>query len=1255
GGGSKDWYPIIKPANITAPHVENTTPPDGAVNVSVTPQISITFSNKMNRTATESALSMSGGLNLMNFAWSNGDLTVAFVPTNTLSSTTTYTITVFIAAKDVLENHLENNYQFSFTTKDIIPPTIILTVPSHNSVNIALNENIVITFSESMNTSTVAFSCSPNTGGVWIPFWSNKNSVVTYSHLSNFGSLTTYTFRITGGQDLGGNNLVGGSKPNPWTFTTVDVVGPEITTTTPTNGTKGVLLIANVVVTFSEQMNTTSVNYTCTPDPGGWGTTWTNSDKTVTYTHNPFTTQTMYTFHITQGKDTADNPLNPSLPNPWSFTTKDTIPPKIIVTSPSNGSVNIPITAKIIVTFNEEMDNTTVGYVCNPNPGGWSVTWTGGNTVATFSHNSFIENTKYTFQITSGKDTSGNDLVNGSVPNPWSFTTIDFTPPKISATMPVNGTIGITLNANVVVTFSEAMDTNSIAFTCTPNPGGWAAIWSGGNSIVTYTHDLFTSFTNYTFHITAAKDLAGNDLIAGTIPNPWPFKTKDALSPSIISTFPQNGSANVATTSNIVVIFSEKIDISTVSFICSPNPAGWTEVWSMGDTVVTYMHNPFERYVNYTFQISSAMDLNGNNLVAGEVPNPWSFITIDNIPPVIQSSPIETTIEDKQYIYNMEAFDSNNDILTYQLTSNPSGMTINSSTGSISWVPTNEQVGANPVIAMVADGNGGIDTQSFIITVLNANDAPNITSTPIQTATEDMKYYYDVEAYDIDAYDELTYILITYPIGMIMDSSTGVTTWVPSNEQVGENYATVKVTDKYDGVATQPFTIIVTNVNDPPSITSAAVTAAVEDTPYIYDVQVVDIDPTEDVLTFSLKTNPIDMKIDSATGEISWNPTNDQVGLNNVVVMVSDGNGGSDTQSFSIDVKNVNDPPTIISTPIIIALEDEQYIYDVEAKDIDIGDMLVYGLDTNPVGMTIDTSAGIITWKPTNDDVGVTPIVAKVVDGGGAKALQPFTITVENVNDPPSITSTPVTTATVEAEYLYDLEATDIDPTNDVLTFSLTTYPTGMKIDTSTGAITWTPTEEQVGENAVVVVVLDGNDGTTTQSFTITVDPTEPNVDDEETEKDSVEQLVLFNILMFIIIIVLFVLLFVLLFMFVLKPKRGKLSKVEAAEEGGGAKPEERQAFPEKSPEPQPPQALPSEEVPLLVKAPEPMPPPIPAPLSVVPKLKPKPQAPPPKLKPKSEPAMPKIKSKPDAPIPKIKPKTQTPMNRIKIKSAKLP
>jgi nitrous oxidase accessory protein NosD len=1224
GGGSKDWYPITKPANITAPHVESTIPANGAINISINPKISVTFSNKMNRSATESAISMvtgSIGISLWNFTWSNGDLTVTFEPVYDLDSEKKYTVTISIAAKDVLESNLEKKYQFTFTTKDVIEPYIILTSPYNWEYDVALNTKINVTFSEPMNCSSITFTCSPDPGG-WYVNWSSMNTYASFSH-TDFGSLIQYTFKITGGKDMGGNTLYNYYwLPNPWNFTTVDVQGPEIVSTSPSNGSTCVLLNAKVVVTFSEQMNTTSVTYTCSPDPGNWSASWTNSDTVVTYSHNLFNDDTTYTFHITAGKDKKDNLLNPSIPNPWNFRTQDATPPKIKAVSPLNGSKNVLLNANIIVTFNEIMDTNTVTYTCNPNPGGWSVSWSGEDTVATYSHSLFDENTEYTFQITGGKDVTGNELVDGYVPNPWSFTTLDTSAPEITATMPVNGAIGITLNDNIIVTFSEPMDTSTVAFTCSPNPGGWSVLWSAFNTIATYTHDLFTSYTNYTFHITAGKDETGNDLVKGLIPNPWWFKTKDAMSPTILSTSPENGSKNVVLTANVVVTFSERMDTDTVNYICSPNPTGWDVIWSNDNKVATYTHEPFERFTLYTFHIISGKDMGGNNLVASSVPNPWTFTTADNLPPAILTDPVEVATEDVEYIYDIEAFDLNNDILTYQLTSYPTGMTINSFSGEIKWTPTNDQVGENPVTIIVSDGRGGIDTQSYLITVINVNDLPVITSVPILICTEDAKYNYELEAYDIDAGDSLTFSLTIFPNGMEIDPATGLITWVPTNEQVGQNQVSVKVLDKFNGIAKQSFEIIVSNVNDPPEIISSPTTTAKEGYIYMYKAEAIDIDPTWDVLTYALDTYPPGMDIDPSSGLVSWTPVNDQIGINNILLSVSDGNNGTDTQSFTIDVENLNDPPEIISSPNMSAVEDEQYIYDVEAVDIDQGDSLSYYLTTYPPGMTIDIDSGMISWTPSNDDIGSTPISLEVVDSGNAKDTQSFTITVLNMNDGPIFTSIPITNGTVDSEYFYNVDAEDIDPTGDELTFTLTTYPAGMNIDPNTGIITWTPTADQIGKNNVAVVVSDGNGGTSEQAFSITVAPLDSN-GEGKSKKDTTDEFAFFDILLILLIIIILI---VLILMFVLKPPKFRKDKVE---------PEE--PVEDKS---KPTSLAPLAPIkPMIVKQSEEK-------TETKPTsddIKPETRSPPiPQIKQKPAPPIPKIKSRPEAPpIPKIKSRSE--------------
>ena len=88
-------------------------------------------------------------------------------------------------------------------------------------------------------------------------------------------------------------------------------------------------------------------------------------------------------------------------------------------------------------------------------------------------------------------------------------------------------------------------------------------------------------------------------------------------------------------------------------------------------------------------------------------------------------------------------------------------------------------------------------------------------------------------------------------------------------------------------------------------------------------------------------------------------------------------------------------------------------------------------------------------------------------------------------NSSPVIESDPVTTAKEGAAYTYDVEATD--PNGDTLTYSLTTSPTGMTINSNTGVINWTPAA--AGSFEVTVEVSDSSKSDT-QSFTITVSET---------------------------------------------------------------------------------------------------------------------------------------------------------------------
>jgi RHS repeat-associated protein len=280
-------------------------------------------------------------------------------------------------------------------------------------------------------------------------------------------------------------------------------------------------------------------------------------------------------------------------------------------------------------------------------------------------------------------------------------------------------------------------------------------------------------------------------------------------------------------------------------------------------------------------------------------------------------------------------------------------------------------------------------------------------------------------------------------------------------------------------------------VNVAPVITSMPVLAATAGQPYAYQVTATDAN-VGDVLTFSLPIAPVGMAINPATGLIAWTPTLAQIGNSNVTVRVTDAGGLFAEQGFILTVATpppTNQVPSIASTPLTATVARASYSYDVDATDPDPGDALAFALPTAPSGMTINATTGLIAWTPTLAQVGDHSVVVRVTDTGGLFAEQSFTITVSTpppTNQPPSINSTPLTTATADTRYSYDVDASDPD-VGEVLTYSLTTAPAGMSIDAASGLVEWTPSAAQTGDHPVEVKVQDAGGLSATQPFTITV------------------------------------------------------------------------------------------------------------------------------------------------------------------------
>jgi PGF-pre-PGF domain-containing protein len=128
-----------------------------------------------------------------------------------------------------------------------------------------------------------------------------------------------------------------------------------------------------------------------------------------------------------------------------------------------------------------------------------------------------------------------------------------------------------------------------------------------------------------------------------------------------------------------------------------------------GDNVIITVWN---NYHSESIVVTLAGSVTGADLYLNMTPEVG-----ENHPPEIISEPITMAYTGVLYRYDVEADDSDGDILEYSLTKKPQGMFMDGHTGLIEWVPRFWQVGKHKVIVRVEDGRGGNDTQEFVVRV----------------------------------------------------------------------------------------------------------------------------------------------------------------------------------------------------------------------------------------------------------------------------------------------------------------------------------------------------------------------------------------------------------------------------------------------------------------------------------------------------------------------------------------------------------
>jgi hypothetical protein len=288
---------------------------------------------------------------------------------------------------------------------------------------------------------------------------------------------------------------------------------------------------------------------------------------------------------------------------------------------------------------------------------------------------------------------------------------------------------------------------------------------------------------------------------------------------------------------------------------------------------------------------------------------------------------------------------------------------------------------------------------------------------------------------------------------------------------------TLKAVDAFDLNITTVVGVMVDQVGDRPMLAAGGTMEAHERTPFKHVFTVVDPDLPDDAFTFSDTSDLFD--VDPDTGEVNWTPSSNQIGEHRFGVTVTDRFGLQDNQVYTIDVKNSNDDPVIVSALTHSAVEDTETVYTIRAEDPDVpfGDKLSFFAFADGVDINMDQATGRMTFTPANSQVPTFEIIIRVQDTIGSTSEEVLVVDVENVNDPPVFADVTQLTYNQGDTVEYKLDVNDPDtevelPVPETLSFS-GLGPASLMPDDD-GSISFLPDQSMVGDQVATYTVTDG-------------------------------------------------------------------------------------------------------------------------------------------------------------------------------------
>ncbi len=301
-------------------------------------------------------------------------------------------------------------------------------------------------------------------------------------------------------------------------------------------------------------------------------------------------------------------------------------------------------------------------------------------------------------------------------------------------------------------------------------------------------------------------------------------------------------------------------------------------------------------------------------------------VNVVNSVPTASGRAINTN-EDTPVEITLNAVDLDDTALTFAIVDGPSSGTLSaiskpncvadgagsSCAVTLTYAPAAESYGSDSFTFKVNDGSADSNVATVSITINAVNDPP-VANNAIATTNENTPVNITISAGDIDS-GILNFVIAAGPDHGTTSAGTGAmnctaqgrgstctanVNYTPVSNYSGPDHFTFTASDGTATSSAATVSITVLHVNRPPSLNSIGDKTVRVGNTLIFTVSA--SDPDNDPLTYSVFSLPVNASFDTSTRTFSFTPAASQVGSLSLTFAVSDGKGGSVSETISIIV-----------------------------------------------------------------------------------------------------------------------------------------------------------------------------------------------------------------------------------------------------------------------------------------------------------------------------------------------------------------